>query len=269
MKYPPKRDRLVKYIAVWPTQKSEQRIQLVLLFVTHDCVTKKASVSGNIMIHGPVVDPIDKTIAEYRSRLAQLNLTLTDLKFDGFQIIPGPNFLIRELNNGEMRGELSFGSPQDVVCYINQVSAALDQTAVLGLERHIIQREVLTNFMSAKRRWMDEAKWLAQSVAFEFTEVRIFESLLDLKREGDRFVIVLSPSSNVTGATRLLQGYGIGFLLSSADRVKLTEVCQQGKILEELPITIEYRTLITAGARAFARSMVPHVTRVIDVPRPD
>jgi hypothetical protein len=176
---------------------------------------------------------------------------------------------MREINNGEMYGELSFDSPQDVVCYINQVSVALDQTAVLALERHIIKREVLTNFMSAKRRWMDESEWLAMSAVFNFTEVRIFKSLLDLKREGDRFVIVLSPSSNVTGAARLLQGYGIGFLLSSADRVKLTEVCQQGKILEELPITVEYRTLITAGAREFARSMVPHVTRVIDVPRPD
>jgi hypothetical protein len=265
MKYPPKRDRLVKYIAVWPPQRPERYIQPVLLFVTHDCVTKKARVSGNMTITGSMINPEDKTVAEYRSRLSVLNLTLKDFEISQYYTLPGSGFHIQELGNEE----LSFDSPPEVVCYINQVSAALDQTAVLGLERHIIQREVLTNFMSAKRRWMDEAKWLAESAVFEFTEVRIFKSLLDLKREGDKFVMVLKPSSDVTGATRLLQGHGIGYLLSSADRNKLNAVCQMGKISEELPIAIEYRTLITAGARAFARSMVSHVTRVIDVPRSD
>jgi len=165
MQYPPKRDRLVTYIASWThSLKPEDRIHLDPSFVVkHDCITKEAWVSGSLRITKDI-DLTAQIIAPFKPELDCLGLKIGTPRW----IVPS-SFIcdIREKDIREqvIRTSLRFNTEFDIVAFINQVAAALNHPPVLTLEKHTIRREVLVKFLSNKRYWMDEAYWLAVSAA--------------------------------------------------------------------------------------------------------
>jgi hypothetical protein len=161
MSYPSKRDRSVDYDASWRDETdSTYPVRLRAIHIVHDCVTKKAEASGIVRIAYKARDQKDELFTSLNTRLASVGMFIF-WKFTGIQIHADGEFELRELD----RTHLKFKSPQEAVRWINNVAAVFGQPSVAPKSLYKTTRhcEVLVTLPGKKRRWMDEAEWLATS----------------------------------------------------------------------------------------------------------
>lgn len=261
MKYPPKRDRIVRYLATWSgTLNPGSQIPINSpLILTHDCVTKEAVLRASIMAWKEE-SLVREALAPFRLNLAPLGLD-----FDSeFRRTALDNLIFDIIRIGETK--LKFDSAIDVVVFINKIAAALGHPPVLALEKHTIKREVLVKFLGDERRWVDEAYWLAVSAplpqVMEIAQENVLmKALLKMRRESDGVRVTFRPTLDHETATMLYGAHNTQFVMSPEDCDKVLAIGKPGYVPQRITLTFWFRRIVP-GASGVTNALVPHIDRV-------
>jgi len=227
---------------------------LVSADITHDWRTTKARfvMNGLFRLHEDgmaAAKLLDPQLAPFGLGINPLLPLLGEEKWR-FEILPWHDT------------DLRFASSQTAVGYINYIAAILNNPPASQVTMSV-QREVVDGRLNnGKPDWQDEGSWLARSCAYSFAEGLLTQAFNSFLKEGDVVRVTLKASPDVRGAERILSGYGIAFLLSMQDRVKLRQACAMGKIPDDFTVALEWRTPMTAGKTALAKSLAPFVSHI-------
>lgn len=251
MGYPSKRDRIVNYWAEWSDEVNSARpICLKSVEVLHDCINQKASARGFVRLTMKAHDRKEVLFTLLNTHLIPCGMHVF-FRFSGENIHGDGMFELRELD----RTQLKFNSPQQVVRWINGVATVFDQSPVARdhLTITIRKREVWATLPNKEREWMDEADWLATTVArehYEAVEEQIVKVCQSLHEEGQGIRIVLKPSLDMKTAIHILNMYGGSFSFTNEVKQILDAVGKPGWEPRPITVTLDYCKPLTTGIRS-------------------